>query len=64
MLEQITVLITAGSIEEGRKIANALVEEGLAACITIIPQVNSPLAPPLSFIPPQKMSLFPTLVLP
>lgn len=41
MLERITVLITAGSMEEGRKIANALVEEGLAACINIIPQVNS-----------------------
>ncbi len=41
MLEQITVLITAGSMEEGRKIANALVEEGLAACVNIVPQVSS-----------------------
>jgi len=31
MLERIVVFITAGSMEEGRKIANALVEEGLAA---------------------------------
>lgn len=41
MLERIVVLITAGSMEEGRKIANALVEEGLVACVNIVPQVNS-----------------------
>jgi len=41
MLERIVVLITAGSVEEGKKIASALVGEGLAACVNIVPQVNS-----------------------
>jgi periplasmic divalent cation tolerance protein len=35
------VLITAGSQEEARKIANALVERRLAACVNIVPQVES-----------------------
>jgi periplasmic divalent cation tolerance protein len=35
------VLTTAGSEEEARKIATALVERRLAACVNIIPQVTS-----------------------
>jgi periplasmic divalent cation tolerance protein len=35
------VLSTAGSEEEARKIANALVEQKLAACVNIIPQIES-----------------------
>lgn len=35
------MLITAGSLEEGEKIAGALVEEGLAACCNIIPGIKS-----------------------
>jgi periplasmic divalent cation tolerance protein len=35
------VLITAGSQEEARKIANALVERRLAACVNIVPHVES-----------------------
>ena len=35
------VLVTAGSEEEGARIARALVEEGLAACANIVPRVRS-----------------------
>src|SRR5262249_51240629 len=35
------VLTTAGSEEEARKIARALVERRLAACVTMVPQVGS-----------------------
>lgn len=35
------VLTTAGSQEEARKIAHALVERKLAACVNIVPQVES-----------------------
>jgi periplasmic divalent cation tolerance protein len=35
------VLTTAGSQEEARKIAHALVERRLAACVNIVPQVES-----------------------
>jgi periplasmic divalent cation tolerance protein len=35
------VLTTAGSVDEARKIARALVERKLAACVNIIPQVES-----------------------
>ena len=35
------VLSTAGSKDEAEKIARALVERGLAACVNIIPQVQS-----------------------
>jgi periplasmic divalent cation tolerance protein len=35
------VLTTAGSAEEARKIAQTLVEKRLAACINIVPQVES-----------------------
>lgn len=35
------VLTTAGSQDEARKIAQALVERRLAACVNIIPQIES-----------------------
>jgi periplasmic divalent cation tolerance protein len=35
------VLTTAGSEEEARKIALALVERRLAACVNVVPQVES-----------------------
>ncbi|MGB9236920.1 MAG: divalent-cation tolerance protein CutA [Terriglobales bacterium] len=35
------VLTTCGSIEEARHIASALVERQLAACVNIVPQVES-----------------------
>jgi periplasmic divalent cation tolerance protein len=35
------VLITAGSAEEARKIAHALVEGKLAACVNVVPQIQS-----------------------
>jgi periplasmic divalent cation tolerance protein len=35
------VLCTAGSEDEARKIANALVDRKLAACVNIIPQIES-----------------------
>ena len=41
MKDYILVLITAGSMGEGEKIAGALVEEGLAACCNIIPGIRS-----------------------
>jgi len=35
------VMTTAGSPEEARKIAHALVERRLAACVNIVPQIES-----------------------
>lgn len=35
------VLTTAGSHEEAQKIAHALVERKLAACVNIVPQIES-----------------------
>ncbi|MCU1297959.1 MAG: CutA1 divalent ion tolerance protein [Acidobacteriaceae bacterium] len=35
------VLTTAGSAEEARKIAHTLVEGKLAACVNIVPQIQS-----------------------
>jgi len=35
------VLTTAGSVEEARKLARALVENRLAVCVNIVPQVES-----------------------
>ena len=35
------VLSTAGSQDEARKIAHALVERKLAACVNIVPQIES-----------------------
>lgn len=40
-MEFIVILITAGSVEEGEKIANSLVEHHLAACANIVPAVKS-----------------------
>lgn len=37
----IVVLITAGSHEEAHRIADALVSQRKAACVNIVPQVNS-----------------------
>jgi len=39
--DRIVVLITAGSEEEARKIAELLVKEKKAACVNIVPQVGS-----------------------
>lgn len=41
MTEARIVLTTAGSLEEARKIAHALVERKLAACVNIVPHVES-----------------------
>jgi periplasmic divalent cation tolerance protein len=41
MTDKQLVLSTAGSEEEARKIARALVERRLAACVNIIPQIQS-----------------------
>ena len=37
----IVVLITTGSQEEGRKIAELLVQEKKAACVNIVPRIDS-----------------------
>jgi periplasmic divalent cation tolerance protein len=41
MTDKRIVLTTAGSEEEARKIAQQLVERRLAACVNIVPQVES-----------------------
>ncbi len=41
MTDKRIVLTTAGSEEEARKIARHLVENRLAACVNIIPQIES-----------------------
>lgn len=41
MADHKLVLTTAGSQEEARKIARALVERRLAACVNILPQIES-----------------------
>jgi len=41
MTDKRIVLCTAGSEEEARKIARHLVEQRLAACVNIIPQIES-----------------------
>lgn len=41
MTDKILVLTTASSKEEAHKIARALVERVLAACVNIVPQVGS-----------------------
>jgi periplasmic divalent cation tolerance protein len=35
------LMITASSVEEGNRIARALVEERLAACVNIVPKITS-----------------------
>jgi periplasmic divalent cation tolerance protein len=41
MTDKRIVLCTAGSEEEARKIARHLVEQRLAACVNIVPQIES-----------------------
>ena len=41
MQEFIVVLVTVGSVAEGERLARALVEERLAACVNRIPAVQS-----------------------
>jgi len=41
MTDKRLVLSTAGSLEEARKIARHLVEQRLAACVNVVPQVES-----------------------
>jgi periplasmic divalent cation tolerance protein len=41
MTDKRLVLTTCGSLEEARSIARALVERELAACVNIVPQVES-----------------------
>jgi periplasmic divalent cation tolerance protein len=41
MTDKRVVLTTAGSAEEARKIARALVERRLAACVNIVPKIES-----------------------
>ena len=39
--EHIVILCTVGSEEEGVKIASSLVEEGLVACVNMVPKIRS-----------------------
>jgi periplasmic divalent cation tolerance protein len=39
--EYIVVLITTGSQEEARRIGDALISQKKAACVNIVPQINS-----------------------
>jgi periplasmic divalent cation tolerance protein len=41
MTEHRLVLTTAGSHDEARRIARALVERRLAACVNVVPQIES-----------------------
>ena len=41
MSDKKIVLSTCGSVEEARKIAHALVEQKIAACVNIVPSVES-----------------------
>jgi len=41
MTDKRIVLTTCGSLDEARKIAHALIERRLAACVNIVPQVES-----------------------
>jgi|ERR1700733_13130381 periplasmic divalent cation tolerance protein len=41
MTDKRLVLTTCGSIEEARRIAHELVERQLAACVNIVPQIES-----------------------
>jgi periplasmic divalent cation tolerance protein len=41
MTDKRIVLTTAGSEEEARKIAHSLVEQRLAACVNIVPRIES-----------------------
>jgi periplasmic divalent cation tolerance protein len=37
----LVVLVTAGSVEEAERLAEVLVQEGLAACVNVLPGVTS-----------------------
>ena len=41
MTDKRIVLTTCGSLEEARKIAHALIERRLAACVNVVPQIES-----------------------
>ena len=41
MTDKVIVLTTAGSPDEAKKIARALVEQKLAACVNIVPKIQS-----------------------
>lgn len=41
MMQMCVVLTTAGSAEEARKIAHALVERRLTTCVNIVPRIES-----------------------
>ncbi len=41
MADPLVIFITAGSAEEGERIAEALVKEMLAACVNIVPAISS-----------------------
>lgn len=41
MTDKRLVLTTCGSLEEARSIAHALVERRLAACVNLVPQIES-----------------------
>jgi periplasmic divalent cation tolerance protein len=41
MAGAIVVLITAGGLEEARRLADALLDEHLAACVNILPRAES-----------------------
>jgi periplasmic divalent cation tolerance protein len=41
MTDKRLVLTTCGSLEEARSIAHALVERQLAACVNLVPQIES-----------------------
>lgn len=41
MSDAIVVFITAANVEEAQRIANALVERQLAACVQILPEIES-----------------------
>lgn len=41
MTDMIVVYVTSGKISEAKKIARALVEKRLAACVNIIPKITS-----------------------
>ena len=40
-MDFIVVLITAGSVEEGERIAGSLVDNHLVACVNVVPSVKS-----------------------
>jgi periplasmic divalent cation tolerance protein len=41
MADEVVVLVTAGSADEAGRIAAALVDERLAACVNIVPEIRS-----------------------